>query len=485
MPVHTKSLKSVVWSYILILLFAVVIISCGNGKEKTPPAVDRANIESDYVGKIAALMNSDSLSGQDSIRLLQYAYQAASLDARLYELNEALIKAYFWACHERCEKRKCSTGNIMAAATAYALDGDLDSALALTELSNWELVGKSAESAELARLIRFLNDHQSAKELMQPYQDGLVKTPAAICFWAILTLNKGVSADTWLAIITKEEKKSDSPLLKYAFAFAQCKIGDVSRAWRSLPDYLPLVKLYPPPSFSEEVAIADSIYTQKIFLPLDLYIVKYIRQAFLKDMLEKYPDQNSASVQALITLAKIKGLEQFESVSYPVIQSDNQTGRSSAEQLLEAAQSGQSATSTPAADLDKLNDAVSRAAFLKIMADNHTKTNVDNLKGLLLAEIDSSRGNRIWESKILLSQALRQTVSASEVFSKLNNFGVSDLSVRNNSPEWLAIYATSGLAETSQMALVSQIGFNLTQHYPYAIGIYELMQNLNHICKYY
>jgi hypothetical protein len=483
LPVHTRLLKRIGWGFAYILCVFVSVCSCGKSKEQATPAVDRSNIESDYVGKINALTDSDSLNAQDSLRILQYAYQAASLDTRLYELHIALVKSYFWACHEKCENRRCSTGNILALAVVYALDGDLDSAIAIADLSNRELLGKSAESDELVRLIRFLIEHKTESGLMQPCQDGWVKTPAALGFWSIITQNRGVSPDEWLGLLTKEIKKSDSPLLKYAFAYTKFKLGNTPLAWKSLPDYLPLAKSFPPSSFNEEVAIGDSNYTQKIYLPIDLYVIKQIRQAFLKNLLEKYPDQNSANVNALTALAKIKGLEQFKSTSFPVSQSNSESGRSSAEELIYAIQLSQSSPQSLAADFDKLNDAVSRAAFFKSLADN--ATNNDKYKELLLAEIDSSRGNRIWESKILLSLALRQTVSSAEAFSKLNNFGVSDLSVRNNSPEWLAIYAAAGLEETSQMALVSQIGFNLTQHYPYAIGIYELMQNLNHICKYY
>jgi hypothetical protein len=485
LPVHIKLILNAGWGLIIVLCLAVFVNSCGKSKEKTSPSADRTNIESDYVGKIATLMEMDSLTARDSLRLLQYVYQAASLDTRLYDLHVALIKSYFWACHEKCEKQRCSTGNILALAVAYALDGDLDSATAIADLSNRELLGKSAEAGELVRLIRFLSEHQTVNELMQPYYDGLIKTPAAIGFWAIMTLNKGISPDEWIASLAKEQKKSDSPSLKYAFAFAHYKAGNTSLAWHSLPDYLPLAKSFPPPSFSEEVAIGDSTYSQKLYLSVDSYVVKQIRQAFLKNLLEQYPDQNSANVKALTALAKIKDLEQFQSISFPAIQRGGQSAENPAEQLLEAIQLSQSSTQTSAVDLGKLKDAVSRAAFLKSNSDKITINDSDNFKKLLLAEIDSSRGNRVWESKILLSLALRKTVSASEAFSKLNNFGVSDLSVRNNSPEWLAIYAAAGLEESSQMALVSQIGFNLTQHYPYAIGIYELMQNLNHICKYY
>lgn len=485
MPVHSKLYKSGRGGILLVLCAAFLINSCGKSKETSTPAVDRTNIESDYVGKIAALMRSDTLSAQDSMMMLQYAYQAASLDTRLYELNIALIKSYFWACHDKCEKRKCSTGNIMALAVAFALDGDLDSARVITGLSDRELRGKSAEADELVGLINILDERQSASDMMRPYKDGLLKTPAAKGFWAILTIDKGVSPNDWLTLLTKEMKKSDSPSLKYAAAYAKFKLGDIYGAWQSLPDYLPLAKSYPPPSFSEEVAIDDSVYGQKIYLPIDLYVIKHIRQAFLKNLLDKYPDQNSANVKALTTLAKIKNMEQFKAISFFDIQPDSQSRQGPAEQLLMAAWMSQSPKPELSNDLGKLNGAVPRAAYLKSIANGLIKDYKENYKDILLAEIDSSRANRIWESKILLSSALKQTVSASEAFSRLSNFGVSDLSVRNNSPEWLAIYATVGLEESSQMALVSQIGFNLTQHYPYAVGIYELMQNLNHICKYY
>lgn len=485
MPVHTKLYKNGRMGILLGLCAAVLINSCGKSKETSAPAVDRTNIESDYVGKIATLMRSDTLSAQDSLRMIQYAYQAASLDARLYELNVALIKSYFWACHDKCEKRKCSTGNIMALAVAYALDGDLDSAKTITGLADRELRGKSAEADELVSLINILDERQSANELMRPYNDGLVKTPAAKSFWAILTIDKGVSPNDWLSLLTKEMKRSDSPSLKYAAAYAKYKLGDICGAWQSLPDYLPLAKSYPPPSFSEDVAIDDSVYNQKIYLPIDLYVIKHVRQAFLKNLLDKYPDQNSPNVKALAILAKIKSMEQFKTISFLDVQPGSRSGQSPAEQLLMAAWMSQSPELKLSNDLSNLSDAVSRAAYLKSIANGVIKDIKENYREILLAEIDSSRANRIWESKILLSSALKQTVSASEAFSRLNNFGVSDLSVRNNSPEWLAIYATVGLEESSQMALVSQIGFNLTQHYPYAVGIYELMQNLNHICKYY
>jgi hypothetical protein len=468
------------------LLSTVVLFSfCGKGKEKADGVTERGNLESDYIGKITALINTDSLAGQDSLKLLQYAYQAASLDARLYELQNALVKSYFWACHAKCEKQRCSPGNIIAASVAYALDGNLDSAVVLADLTNRELIGKSAEVAEIVQLIRLLIEHKADGDLLQPYYDGRLKTPAAIDFWAIITLDMGAPPDNWLGILTREIKKSSSPSLKYAFAYAQSKSGNPLQAWRLLPDYVPLANSFPPPSFNEEVTIGDSIYSQKIYLTVDLYVIKQVSQAFSKNLLEKYPNQNSASVKALIALAKTKGLEQFKNLAAAVDSPGEQPPQNPAGQLLNAIRLAEIKSGAPAENLATLSDAVSRAAFLKTASDNAGPKNKDQVRELILAEIDSSRANRVWESKVLLSLALRQCVSPSKAFSRMNNLGVSDLSVRNNSPEWLAIYAETGLEESSQMALVSQIGFNLTQHYPYAIGVYELMQNLNHICKYY
>jgi len=480
--VHINPSKSTFRLAVLLFCSAVLINSCGKNKENASPAVDRTNIESDYVGKIAALLRSDILSSADSLKLIQYAYQAASLDARLYELNIALIKSYFAACHEKCEKRKCSTGDIVAMAVACALESNLDSARIIAGLADKELIGESAVADELVHSIKLIGERVSIDEMMNLFKSGKVKTPAALEFLAIMAIDMGASPEQWYGLLNKELEKSDSPSLKYAAAYAKYKLGDINEAWQSLPDYLPLAKIYPSPSFSEKVVIDDSTYTQKIYLPVDLYVIKHIRQAFLKNALEKYPDQNSVNLKALKILAKIKNLDQFKKISFPEV-NPNFEPENPAGQLLEAIRMSQSSDLNPSADLSRLSDAVSRAAYLQAVAFIENK-NI-KFKELLLAEIDSSRAKRNWESKVLLSMALRQTLPASETFSRLNNLGVSDLSVRNNSPEWLAIYATTGLEESSQMALVSQIGFNLTQYYPYAVGIYELMQNLNHICKYY
>jgi hypothetical protein len=139
----------------------------------------------------------------------------------------------------------------------------------------------------------------------------------------------------------------------------------------------------------------------------------------------------------------------------------------------------------PAGQLASLHYPISRAAYLEYALVHYDGNNRAKIGDLLKVEVDSSRTHMIWENRVLLSLALSYQLGPADAFNQMGSFGVSDLSVQNNSPEWLAIYAHAGIEEGSQLGLVSQIAFNLGQHYPYVMGLYAVAQNYNHICKYF
>lgn len=410
------------------------------------------------------------MTSADSLKLLQYCYQMTALDNELYQLQNALIKSYFAACDHKCETGKCSDGAIASAAMAYFLDGRADSALALCDMIR---SSGNSEPAEIARIIRNVYE---GKQM----QADRVKTASGIAFLTVVS-DSSYKAD-YIAVKLKKNKSLD---LQYALAYALAESpAEIGKAWSALPDYPPYSRSFPEPSFIDEIKTSDTVFTERIYLPLGLYIRKEVDNLLLTSLfLQTKNEEHAADINALKAFAYLRGIGgikgDFCSSATP---EDNSDPRS---ELVYSLKMAQADSSGPSGRLEALKHPVSRAAYLEYLIDHGSDKNRDRLNALLMAEVDSSRARMIWESRVLLSSALARQLGPVEAFRQMGNFGVSDLTVHNNSPEWLAIYAQAGLYDGSQLGLVSQVIFNLSQHYPYLIGLYEIAQSYNHICKYF
>jgi hypothetical protein len=350
-----------------------------------------------------------------------------------------------------------------------------------------EATGKkpATEAAEIAAIIR--ND---SSNLYSYYKENKIKTPVAISFLAIADMDNGGSSNAWSADLEQADKKGDSQPLGYAHAYALARSGEIVKAIKALAYYPPLTKDYPGPSFTEQVRIADSVFSQKIYLPQNLYVRQRIDDMLLSNLLDKaLKSTDNPAVKAIAALAEVKKLYDFQQgmpSATPTAQSGQAPGSAAAdpaEEILRALALAASDKQPVAESIKTLKNPIARAAYLKFLADN---SGLDKRQEPLLdQEVNLLRDQAFWEGRILLSEALVKALGGASAFKKMSNFGVLDLSVRNNPPEWLAIYARAGLDEGSQVALITQIVFNLTQHYPYAIGMYETMQMYNHLCKYY
>jgi hypothetical protein len=469
-----------------LLILGLMLVYCARKTENVKTVSDRGSLESDFSGKIAAFLTRNDMTPGDSIKLAQYAYQLAALESEFYQLQNELIKSYFVACDEKCQTHKCSDGEIISAAMAYFLGGAADSAGALAG----RLGDTKREFREITKVIAAASAGDEA--LGRLYVSGVVTTPLATAFLAIASLDRNAKPADWEAIL--KEIKSDLPEIQYARAYAlalnciQTSTGcHRIEAWQRLPDFAPLSKVYPEPSFTETIKTSEGPIIKKIYLPLGLYVRMQIDNLLLREILDRldYPNfAYSIDIQVLKALSSIKNLGGIKPGWYPEAASNGNFQKSDQRQeLLSSLRLAKASLSNSASSLDSLSHPISRAAYLKILADHHpTLSDIDKQ---IYAEIDSSRQHIIWESRILLSVAMIDAVGPEEAFRHMNNLGVSDLSVRNNSPEWLAIYARASLSEASQLSLATQLIYDLSQHYPYTIGLYELVQSYNHLCKYF
>jgi hypothetical protein len=360
---------------------------------------------------------------------------------------------------------------------AYCLDNDLDFAVSLCELI--EGYGTpSKEAAEISRVIRILASVNAREALTELDRSGALKTPSGIAFWAVAALENGLDPKAWVR--KPPGGKSEALEKQYAAAYAAALTAGVRSGWEMLPKYAPLARDFPPPSFVEDVRTSDSVYTQKIYLPLCSYIRMRLDKMLLEEALaENYPAANQIDLAAIKSLAAAKGLWSGEIP--PADESAAADPRAELVRSLAMAGDGSGIDGR----LNALRHPVARAAFLKSVVDATGPAAGADLGQVIVTEVGNTRDRIIWESRILLSEAMLGVMTAPDAFRLMGNYAVSDLSVRNNSPEWLTTYARAGLSEASQLSLVTQLIYNLSQHYPQAIGLYEIVQNYNHLCKYY
>ena len=60
----------------VLLMVILTAAACGKKEEKAKPVAEsRGGLDTDYAGKIAVLLASDSLNAQENVKLAQYAYQ--------------------------------------------------------------------------------------------------------------------------------------------------------------------------------------------------------------------------------------------------------------------------------------------------------------------------------------------------------------------------------------------------------------------------
>lgn len=469
-----------------LIITGFVWLSCDRDERKPDAQQAESKLDTDFSGRLTAALAADSVSAADSLNLLQLAYQAASFSAQFYNLQNALTKSYFYACHEKCEKASCSPGNILAAAMCYYLEGNADSAVLLCDLIESSDEKRANEATEIAAVIR-----QAAvpdRNLYSYYKETKLKTPVAIAFLAVADIDNGGSPKAWAADLQQYNKRAEFQPLAYAYSYALAQTGEIINAVNELTYYPPLTKNYPAPSFTEKVMIADSLFTQEIYLPQDLYIRMRIDDLLLRSLLDKALESTAnPAARAIAALAEVKRLRGPQQEPLIARQADQSaqaaTDIPATEEIVKALALVPSANLTVAERLKTIDNPIARAAFIKKSADQARLG--ENQEPLLDQEVNLLREQPFWEGRILISEALMKALGGPAAFKKMSNFGVLDLSVRNNPPEWLAIYARAGLEEGSQVALITQIIFNLTQHYPYAIGMYETMQMYNHLCKYY
>jgi hypothetical protein len=464
-----------------ILVLGLLSIYCGKKKEvsqspdQEQPAAQHEILETDYAGKIKAFLSRSDLTVDDSIKLVQAAYQMASLDNELYNLQSELILRYFDACDQKCQSHKCTDGEIIAAAIAYYFKGNTDTvAIFCSQVDKSDKV-----CHELSLIIGSAADNGNSFNAEQLLQE--INSPLSIAFLSVLALDKGsqFKFNDKLASLNPSQ-----PEVIYSRAYALALQGDVVAAWNLLPYYAPLSRNYPEPSLVEEIKGDGNTISKKIYFPLAYYIRAKIDQLLLSKLIGEMSNESYLSdIAAVRALSVAKGLplvhlsqSTLDSL-LTLVGSDNPKG-----ELLISIKAALSSPD-PVAGLMKLKFPVSRAAYLRCWLTNNKSDT--KLSDNIFAESDSSRRRVIWESRIFLSNAMISAAGEVEAFRRMSNFGVSDLSVRNNSPEWLAIYARASLSEASQLSLASQLIYNLSQHYPNTIGFYETVQNYNHLCKYY
>ncbi|MCD6161513.1 MAG: hypothetical protein J7K40_03750 [candidate division Zixibacteria bacterium] len=473
-------------------IICVILASCGERKDKSSAKQDLASFGSYYAGNISRILNADSLTAVDSLRILENGYYQASFNAQLFKFQKALAKSYFAACHEKCETKKCSPGNIINAAIAHYFDGCSDSVLFLCDLIDKTNKDIPPEVNEIKTTLLTVMSVDWQGKLDDLIKTGDIKTPTGKSFLSIVSMDRAYDPNYWIDNISKKSKGLEQLPLRYAYSYALALSGEVVKAWETIPDYAPFDTAYPPPSFTENLVIGDSTLAQKLYLPINLYIRKQVDEMLLIYLLNSgYAAINPPSAVALKALSQIKKLSAPE-IDSPFEASETDSLPGSFDKELTFILSHIEDNQNTSDIFKQLHNPISRAAFLKLLSDKPENDYSPEMTKLINGEINDVRKNIndlpeiiYWQSSIFLSGAIYNVAGPVESFSQLNNIGRVDLSVRNNSPEWLALYARVGLEEGSQISIVTLVSFNITRYYPYAIGLYETMQNYKLLCKYF
>lgn len=454
---------------------AIFWFGCGQNKQAAT-IVERGTKPWDYSGKLANMVNKDLLSHNDSLSVLSYLYQATVIDTRLYELQSKLTTAYFWGCHDRCIKRRCTSGDIAAATVAYLLQGQTDSAMFAINLVNREVVGNAPEIREIGMIASFIADKKFVGDWQRPYKDGLIKTPSGIAFWAVTSINAGANPREWTAILTTELKASDSPSLKYAIAYALIKNGNPLIAWQTLPVYTPGTNQFTPPDFEQKLPGKDTLSFSPIYLTLNQYIISKVEQAYLRSFIRSNSSIYHDSITKVLTLAQLKGLTISIDLDKPAIESEY------TDQIRLAKSMTKESDYSFESSLSKLTIPLARSMLLYIETFN-PKSNKAAVKEHIFTEIEAIKSIDDWESKILLTLALENIMTPSEVLSRISPFIMQDIILTDYSPEWLALYAKFCIGDNTKSERLARIGKELKQAYPYATGIAELIEKINRICN--
>jgi hypothetical protein len=462
---------------VIALVLLLFIGGCRSDKKQIIiPVVERGTLAWDYPGRLANLINQDSLSHSDSLGIASNLYHATIMDLRLYELQSKLTTAYFWGCHDRCIKRRCTSGDIAAAAVAYLLQGQTDSAIFAINLVNREVVGNAPEIREIGIIVSFIVDRKFDSDWQRPYKDGLIKTSSGIALWAVTSIKAGANPKEWTAILTSELKASDSPSLKYAIAYALMKSGNPLIAWQTMPVFVPGANQFAPPDFEQELAGGNNPNLSPVCLPLRQFIISEIDKAFLQYFLRNNPSLSHDSISKVMTLTQTKGIGIGIDFDKPATESEF------TEQIKLAKIMGNSAEFPPETALSKLTNPLARAIFLNVEA-SLPKNNNTVVKELIFTEIEAIRSIDDWESKILITLALENIMTPSEVLSRIGPFIPQDTSLVEYSPEWLAKYAAYCIGDNTKSERLARIGEELKHAYPYAPGIAELIEKINRMCN--
>lgn len=463
-------------SIVIALVLLLFIGGCRSENKQAALSVERGTLAWDYPGRLSNLINKDSLSFSDSLGIASYLYHATVMDLRLYELQSKLTTAYFWGCHDRCIKRRCTSGDIAAATAAYLLRGQTDSAMFSINLVNREIVGNAVEIREIGMIASFIADKKFNGDWQRPYKDGLIKTPSGIALWAVTSINAGANPKEWTAILTTELKASDSPSLKYAIAYALMKSGNPLIAWQTMPVYIPETNRFAPPDFEQELASGNNPNISPVYLPLHQFIISEIEKAYLQYFLRNNSSLSHDSISKVITLAKAKGISISIDFDKPATESEF------IEQIRLAKTMRTSAEFSPQTGLSKLTNPLARAFFLHIEASS-PKSKKAVVKELIFAEIEAIKSIDDWESKILITLALENIMAPSEVLSRISPFIPQDTNMVDYSPEWLAIYAAYCVGDNTKSERLAGIGEELKHAYPYAPGIADLIEKINRMCN--
>jgi hypothetical protein len=476
-----KSLRS---RKILTALFAIIgiiisLIACQQKPKSSAPIAERGSLPWDYSGKFAQTINSDSLSTQDSLQLIQYLYQTAAIDLRLYELQAKLTKAYFWGCHENCIKRRCTSGDIAAAAVAYLIDGQVDSAVSVIGQVDREINGNALEIDDITLVINMLAENKFENDWLRPYKDGVIKTPTGIAIWAIATIDKGASPKEWMGSLTKSLKTSDSPALKYAFAYALVKTGQPLIAWQMLPVYVPRSGQSAPADFIQTLPNGDTSNVSRINLTTGLYVRCETERSLLSKMISEYPESYTENLYKLTILAHLKEIENSNTAYLRQFE----LAKSRSDQLSLALGLIDEKGKDLQKQLARLTDPLARATYLLAVA-NDKQTESGKVKNLIFSEIEKINTIPDNEPRILLTIALNKKLTPPEVLSRTGALFPSETLFTNDSPEWLALYAINCVNESTNSRRLEMIGAKFADNYPYAAGTNILITKLNRLCGY-
>jgi hypothetical protein len=475
---NSEKLTRVKVGILVVLIGAMLVIAgCQQKKNQTAPSTQRGALAWDYPGQFALIVNSDTVSVQDSLRLVQYLYQAAAMDMRLYELQSILTREYFWGCHDRCIKRRCTSGDIAAAAVTYLFENRPDSAIRIIQLVDREISGEALEINDIMMVTNLLAENKFENDWPRPYKDGVIKTPTGLAIWAIITMNKGASPKEWIGSLTRALKTSNAPSLKYAFAYALIKTGKPLIAWQTLPVYIPNSDSFPPCDFTQGLPNGDTSAISRINLTTGLYVIAEVERALLATTIANYPDSYSNELFKIVVLAHMKGIETDSEKYYKYVE----TAKTKSDQLSLAV----GLISDKDANLDKqlikLTDPLARSIYFYGVTDNENNQNA-HLNQLIFSEIDKIGSIPNAEPRILLTMALNKMLTPSEVLARIGSLYSSDTSFANDSPEWLALYAANCTGDETKSERLANIGGKLKQNYPYASGTETLIAKLNRLC---